>query len=70
MTMWKLVRRLVITTAAGVILVIGVILLVIPGPGILVIALGLLLLSVEYPWAGRFVAWAKEKVGRRRDREF
>ena len=50
---WKMLRRVAITVVGLVVLMIGAVMLVAPGPGFLVIALGLLILSVEYEWARR-----------------
>ncbi|MBX4191124.1 PGPGW domain-containing protein [Candidatus Saccharibacteria bacterium] len=46
-------RKSIITIVGFLILIAGVILLVLPGPGILVIILSLIILSWEYEWAGR-----------------
>jgi len=46
----------------GFILVIaGMLMLVLPGPGILTILGGLALLGTEFAWARRIVEWAKAK---------
>ena len=58
-TSWKLLRRLAISVAGLIVLLVGVVMLVAPGPGFLVIALGLLILSVEYEWARRHLDRAK-----------
>jgi uncharacterized protein (TIGR02611 family) len=39
----------------------GVAMLVLPGPGIAVILLGLVVLSAEFLWAQRVLAWARER---------
>jgi len=46
--------------AAGFILIIaGVFMLVLPGPGIVTIVAGLALLSRDIAWAGRLAQWAR-----------
>ena len=46
--------RLVAVTVIGAVLVVGgLVLLVLPGPGILVVVLGLFVLGTEYAWARR-----------------
>jgi len=40
----------------------------VPGPGILVIILGLVLLSEHFTWARNALQWAKEKAARLRRR--
>ncbi|HEX4430973.1 MAG TPA: PGPGW domain-containing protein [Frankiaceae bacterium] len=46
-------RRVVVTVLGAAVLGLGVVLLALPGPGVLVIALGFLILSTEYDWARR-----------------
>jgi cation:H+ antiporter len=46
-------RRGVVTVAGVAIVGVGAVLLVAPGPGLIVIALGLLILGTEYQWARR-----------------
>jgi uncharacterized protein (TIGR02611 family) len=48
---WRYLRRVAVTLAGLTITAVGVILLVLPGPGLLVIAAGLALLATEYEWA-------------------
>ena len=63
-------RRLktVITTVMGfTVIAIGVAMLVLPGPGLVVIGFGLLILSAEFVWAKR--ALDRMKNGARRVRD-
>jgi hypothetical protein len=52
----RLLRRIAVTVAGTAILVVGVVLLVAPGPGLLVIALALAVFAIEYQWARRHLA--------------
>lgn len=52
-------RRVVITVLGLVLLVIGVLLLVLPGPGILVTIAGLVVLGSEYDWADDLLLWVR-----------
>jgi uncharacterized protein (TIGR02611 family) len=52
----RLLRRIAVTVAGIVILAVGVVLLVAPGPGLLVIALALAVFAIEYRWARRHLA--------------
>jgi uncharacterized protein (TIGR02611 family) len=52
----RLLRRIAVTVVGTVILAVGVVLLVAPGPGLLVIALALAVFAVEYEWARRRLA--------------
>ncbi len=51
----KTIRKTVITIVGVLVLLIGVILIVLPGPALLVIPLGLLILSTEYPGARKYI---------------
>ncbi len=52
----RLLRRIAITAVGTVILAVGVVLLVTPGPGLVVIALALAVFAIEYEWARRHLA--------------
>lgn len=49
----------------------GVLLLFLPGPGLILLAIGFLLLAQEYPWArrllDRFKAWLKKDTRHKGD---
>jgi hypothetical protein len=51
-----LLRRIVVTILGVALVVVGVLLLVLPGPGLLLVLAGLIVLANEYPWAQRHVA--------------
>ena len=51
-----LLRRIVVTILGVALVVVGVLLLVLPGPGLLLVLAGLIVLANEYPWAQRRVA--------------
>jgi hypothetical protein len=63
-------RKLLKATAGFGLLVIGVLLSIpgVPGPGILLILAGLWLLSDQFPWARRALAWGKDRLARLRER--
>ena len=52
----RLLRRIAVSVVGTVILVVGVVLLVAPGPGLVVIALALAVFAIEYQWARRNLA--------------
>ena len=58
-------RKLVIAIIGGTILLIGVALIVLPGPAFIVIPIGLAILATEFAWARRALARAKAIVGKR-----
>ena len=59
-------KRVAVTTVGATILVAGIALLALPGPGLLVIVLGLAILASEYVWARRALDLAKRKAGEAR----
>jgi len=54
-------RRIVILVIGGTVVLIGVIMIVTPGPATLVIPAGLAILSIEFAWARRWLRIMKEK---------
>lgn len=61
--------KMVITTVFGfTLLVIGAAMLVLPGPGLVVIAFGLVILSAEFVWARRALDRMKDQARKVRDR--
>ena len=59
----RAVRRGGVFLVGMTLLVAGAAMLVLPGPGIAVILLGLVVLSAEFQWAKRVLAWARERAG-------
>jgi tellurite resistance protein TerC len=60
--------KTVITTVIGfTVLAIGAAMLILPGPGIVVIGIGLLILSAEFVWAKRALDRMKDGARRVRD---
>ena len=57
----RAVRRGGIFIVGTTLLIVGAALLVLPGPGIGVIALGLVVLSAEFQWAKRILLWARDR---------
>ncbi len=55
------IKKIVIGTAGGVVLVAGIIMIPYPGPGWLVVFAGLGILSTEFEWASRVLHFAKAK---------
>lgn len=55
----KIVRRILVSVIGGTIVLIGIALLILPGPAFIVIPLGLLILASEFAWARRLLRRAK-----------
>ncbi len=54
------VRRTLVAVIGGTIVLIGIAMLVLPGPAVVVIPLGLTILASEFAWARRYVRKARE----------
>lgn len=52
-------RKLVVAVVGGSVLLVGVAMIVLPGPAILVIPVGLAILATEFIWAGRWLKRAQ-----------
>lgn len=55
-------KRFAVSIVGFVIVLAGVAMLVLPGPGILVVIAGLAVLATEYVWAQRALELAREKA--------
>ena len=60
---YRAARRIAIAIMGTTVVLLGVAMLVLPGPGILTIILGLMLLGVEFAFARRWVERIKKKTG-------
>lgn len=58
----KAFRKLVIALVGLPIVVIGLILIPLPGPGVLVTAAGLFILALEFDWADRHLQRFKKEI--------
>ena len=47
----KLLRRILIAFVGGTVLLIGIAMIILPGPAILVVPAGLAILAIEFAWA-------------------
>ena len=64
---YPLIRRAVVAIFGGTILLIGVALIILPGPAFIVIPLGLIILATEFVWARRLMDRIKREGTRLRD---
>ncbi|MFN8232340.1 MAG: PGPGW domain-containing protein [Actinomycetota bacterium] len=60
-------KRIGVTIAGFVVILAGIAMLILPGPGWAAIFLGLAILATEYVWARRLLDKAKEKFGQAKD---
>ena len=59
-------RRVVVVVAGFSILVVGIAMIVLPGPAIVVIPIGLAILATEFVWARKLLTSVKERFKRMR----
>jgi uncharacterized protein (TIGR02611 family) len=55
----KIVKRVIVSVIGVTVLLIGIALLVLPGPAFIVIPVGLAILATEYAWARRWLKRAR-----------
>lgn len=60
-------KRALITVAGFLVVIVGLLLIPLPGPGWLIVFGGLAILATEYVWAQRLLRYAKERVGKAKD---
>jgi tellurite resistance protein TerC len=61
------VRRVIVAVIGGTILLMGIAMIVLPGPAVVVIPLGLAVLATEFIWARRWLRKARKMFQRARD---
>jgi tellurite resistance protein TerC len=59
---YKHARRVVIAIVGGSVVVVGILMIALPGPAIVVIPTGLAILSIEFAWARRWLRKLKAKT--------
>ena len=62
-------RKLIVALIGGTILLIGITLIVLPGPAFIVIPIGLAILATEFAWARRTVVRTRAMVAKARGRQ-
>jgi len=66
--LWGAAYRIGVFVTGFVVALVGIALLVLPGPGWLLIFLGLAILATEFRWARRTLHWTKGRYQQARDR--
>ena len=59
---YKLARRIAIAAVGSTILVVGVIMIVTPGPALVLIPVGLAILGLEFAWARVWLKKVRERI--------
>lgn len=62
---YRIARRIVIAVIGGTVLLAGIVMLVTPGPGLIVIPAGLAILGLEFAWARHWLSKVRERISRR-----
>lgn len=58
---YRWAKRIVITVAGFTVLIVGIVMIVLPGPAFLVIPIGLGILGLEFAWARLWLRKVKQK---------
>jgi hypothetical protein len=56
------VKRIIVGIAGGTVLLLGIVMIVLPGPAIIVIPAGLAILATEFVWARRLLRKVRGKI--------
>lgn len=59
---YKAAKRIAIAVVGGTVVLLGVVMIVTPGPGLVGIAVGLAILAVEFAWARRWLKRLRETI--------
>ncbi|NIL93856.1 MAG: hypothetical protein GTO71_05320 [Woeseiaceae bacterium] len=59
---YKAARRIAIAVVGGTIVLLGIVMIVTPGPGLFGIAVGLTILAIEFTWARRWLKRLRETI--------
>jgi tellurite resistance protein TerC len=57
------VKRIIIGVVGGTVLLLGILMILLPGPAIIVIPAGLAILASEFVWARRLLRKVQGKIG-------
>lgn len=66
---YKLARRIAIAIVGTTVLLVGVVMIVIPGPAIVVIPLGLAILGIEFAWARMWLRKIRKTISSRNQKD-
>ncbi|MCP4299691.1 MAG: hypothetical protein GY783_03835 [Gammaproteobacteria bacterium] len=66
---YKTGRRIVVGVVGATVLIIGIVMIVTPGPAIVVIPVGLTILSIEFTWARLWLKRLRMSISSRNSKE-
>ena len=64
-TTYKAARRVIIAVAGATVLLLGIVMIVTPGPAIVLIPVGLAILSIEFAWARLWLRKVRAAISRK-----
>ena len=59
---YRTARRIAVLTVGTTVVLLGVVMLVTPGPGLIVIPVGLAILGIEFAWARLWLRKVRERI--------
>lgn len=59
---YRAARRIVVAVVGATVVLTGIVMLLTPGPGLIVIPLGLAILSIEFAWAKLWLKRVRERI--------
>ena len=59
---YKAARRIVIAVVGATVVALGIVMIVTPGPALVVIPVGLAILAIEFTWARRWLKRLRETI--------
>ena len=62
---YKAARRIVVAVVGATVLLIGVVMIVTPGPALIVIPVGFMILGIEFAWARLWLKRLRESISNR-----
>ena len=62
------IKKIIIAVIGFTILIIGVLMIVLPGPAFIVIPLGLAILATEFVWAKKWLDKVKQKISEQKQK--
>lgn len=59
---YKAARRIVVAVVGATVVLLGIVMIVTPGPALVVIPVGLAILAIEFTWARRWLKRLRETI--------
>ena len=59
---YRMARRIVVLVVGVTVMLVGIVMIITPGPAFVVIPLGLAILSIEFAWARHWLRKVRERI--------